>query len=231
MGLWGFGKKVINSTIGTASFKSLDNIIHSDTSSIQSSISNSISILSIISSRTSTLLGGVQVFTSSGSFTVPGNVNKIWITACAGGQGGWGYSSNKKGGQGGEWIVRKPYSVYGGQSLSITIGTGGVFNYSDSQSNQKPGGNTVIGSLVTLLGGGISGNVLGGSGAYDQYSSRDGYASGGGGDGGGGGSLGRGGCSQTKIYQAGYGGGGYGSSSSNFGSSGDGGNGIVIIEW
>lgn len=224
MGLWGFGKKAVNSTIGTASMKPLDTILGTV----------STSLTTIMGTILGVTQGGTQTFISNGTFIVPSNVKKIWITACAGGQGGWGYSYNsgRRGGQGGEWIIGRPYSVTPGQSISITVGTGGVFNYSDSISNQKPGGNTVIGSLLTLLGGGVSFNTLGGAGANGSDMSRDGYGSGGSGEGGGGGSLGRGSCNETKSsFNPGYGGGGYGSPSSSFGSWGNGGSGVVIIEW
>ena len=168
---------------------------------------------------------------------MPTGVTKVWVTACAGGQGGWGYNTGAAGGNGGEWIFRQPYNVTAGQTISITIGAGGRHNYSSSMSNQVAGGNTVIGSLVTLLGGGVSGNTNGGHGAYCisnvyQYLATDGFAGGGvsqNNNCGGGGSLGRGMNADAKLpCTVGYGGGGLGQGS---GADARAGNGIVIIEW
>ena len=186
--------------------------------------------------------GGVQRFTANGTFTVPANVTKIWITACAGGQkGGSTGSGNYYGGDGGDWIVREPYTVTPGQKLTITIGKGG-------KTNSEIGGSTVISPLVTLACPGQRGGYGGKGGAYHNdanINGADGYACGGIGKtgtfdsqhgiqlieyGGGGGSLGRGGgYSQSNgspiIIAPGYGGGGDGGQTYN------GGDGIVIIEW
>lgn len=101
--------------------------------------------------------GGVKEFTEDGIFIVPDGVYKILITACAGGgNGDYDSSSNgfRAGGQGGEYIYRKAFNATPKQSISFTIGKGG-----------SPGGNTVIGNLITLLGGGVSGctGALGGA--------------------------------------------------------------------
>ena len=195
--------------------------------------------------------GGVQTFTTNGTFTVPAGVTKILVTACAGGQGG-DYSSSSgsyyyggKGGNGGECIIREPYPVSPGQKISITIGKGG-----GAGSNGTP---TIIGTLVTLRGGGTAtglvGAGVGGTGGY--YYSRDsahgaacGFdgARGNGGTvadtsagstplgGGGGGSYGCGGDGANNAVSAtvaGYGGGGGGGSYRYSPSAG--GDGIVII--
>lgn len=193
-------------------------------------------IKSAITSLSTSSGGGCQTFTSNGTFVVPSNVKKIWVTACAGGQGGVYTGSDKLGGQGGDWVFKQPFSVSPNQSISITVGLGGVGGTSLPQKN---GSNTVIGSLVTLLGGGVSGNTTGGSGgaylASSPTASRQGTSgfSGNGGSpsdassliGDGGGSLGRGG---NGYYPAGSGGGGGCADSSRIG---NGGNGVVIIEW
>ena len=199
--------------------------------------------------------GGVQTFTTNGTFTVPAGVTKILVTACAGGQGG-DYSSSSgsyyyggKGGNGGECIIREPYTVSPGQKISITIGKGG-----GAGSNGIP---TIIGSLVTLRGGGTAtglvGAGVGGEGGffYRESSSNRGAeygldgARGNGGTvadrsvrstpngGGGGGSYGCGGDGADSSVNAatpGYGGGGGGGSYYNTIPSA-GGDGIVIIEW
>ena len=200
---------------------------------------------------------GTQTFTSDGTFTVPDGVTKIWITACAGGQGGTRHRSSGsyyyggKGGDGGECIIREPYSVSAGQTISITVGNGG-----SAGSNGTP---TIIGNLVTLRGGGTAtglvGAGVGGEGGFyysDSSSNRgaeyglDGVRGNGGtvadrsvrsspNGGGGGGSYGCGGngadsSKGASQFPPGYGGGG-GGGSYNYTGASAGGDGIVIIEW
>ena len=147
--------------------------------------------------------GGVQTFTEDGTFTVPAGVTKILVTAFGGGGSGYGLG----GGQGGNFVIKKAYSVVPKMTIPITIGNGG-----QASREGTNGGATVVGSLVTLEGGG-------GGGA--------GYGSGGNG--------GNGGWSATNASGTdggiGAGGGGEGSSASGYSSPGAGGNGIVIIEW
>ena len=189
---------------------------------------------------------GTQTFTEDGTFTVPAGVTKILITAYGGGAGG-----NHSGGQGGNRIIRKAYSVVPQTNIQITIGIGGT--------EGNDGGATVIGNLVTLEGGGSkqfkkhngalggrygaeaytysesgqdSPESYGGKGGYNRSSTGGGVYSGGGGGGAG---FGRGGDGGDGDYGskagkaggigAGGGGGGQGASS------GSGGDGIVIIEW
>lgn len=183
---------------------------------------------------------GVQRFTEDGTFTVPEGVTKILVTACAGGEGGHYKSSTScASGDGGEWIHKEPYNVVPGQSLTIIVGKGGL-KKTTSTVSQNPGGNTIIGNLVTLLGGGVAGNVNGGCAGNnsntDLGNGSDGFSRGGtrsisGSNyyGGGGGSLGKGeDAAISRGSVAGYGGGGAGHSDSSRGKGGDG---IVIIEW
>lgn len=125
-----------------------------------------------IKSDTGSLTGGVKEFTANGTFTVPAGINKILITACAGGQGGiydtlsitgGTTASYSTGGEGGEWIFKKAFNVTPNQSISITVGKGGAGGENGSSgSGGTVGGNTIIGNLITLLGGGVSGNKSGG---------------------------------------------------------------------
>lgn len=216
---WAEVKHALNSTLGTDEFSSLDKMIR----------------------------GGVKKFTENGTFVVPDGVYKILITACAGGRSGSNsgdvdYGSN--GGQGGEYIYKKAFSVSPKDSINITVGKGGKATGHNKETPEN-GKNTVIGQLITLLGGGISGctgclpgyytsNGSTGSVFYGQNSQT---ASGGksifsGREkafyGGGGASLGQGGQAMQDIL-AGYGGGGAGAYDNYI--SIDGGDGIVIIEW
>lgn len=63
------------------------------------------------------------------------------------------YCYGGKGGDGGECIIREPYSVSAGQTISITVGNGG-----SAGSNGTP---TIIGNLVTLRGGGTTTGLVG----------------------------------------------------------------------
>ena len=222
---WAEIKHALNSTLGLSSFAPLDKMIQ----------------------------GGVQEFTDDGTFTVPKGVTRIWITACAGGKAGqYSSSSNgfQKGGQGGEYVYKKAYSVTPAQSIDITVGKGGT-------TSMKEGTNTVIGDLVTLLGGGVSGSSgahpgsvalfisseSSGSSKDRYYLIKDGASTQTGiggvsspgdsyyddGIGGGGASLGNG-ASEYFETAAGYGGGGAGGNASSTNVLG-GGDGIVIIEW
>ncbi len=132
---------------------------------------------------------GLATFPSSGSFTVPAGVTTLYISGVAGGGGGGqggannisgAAAANGGGGGAGQSIRRAVLNVVPGQSLAVTIGTGGSGGTggipgSNNAVTGGVGGNTGIGS-ITLLGGG------GGAGG------RDGVA--GGGEGGGAGGMG-----------------------------------------
>lgn len=109
-----------------------------------------------------TFYGGVQEFLNSGSFTVPDDVYKIYVTACAGGASGGCIESDDnyhiRGGNAGQFIYRKPFLVTPKQQINITIGNGGTPVVSKGQNKYlaKPGANTVIGNLITLKGGTVN---------------------------------------------------------------------------
>jgi len=121
-----------------------------------------------------TKLHGKQAFTSSGSFTVPAGVTKIYISGCGGGGGGGGAGGststpNSAGGGGGggsgQAIIQVPYVVTPGQVISVTIAAGGTAGAGAASGgtggNAGNGGSTVVGALVTLAGG--SGGTGGGN--------------------------------------------------------------------
>lgn len=146
---WAEIKAALNSTLGTEDFLPLDQ-----------------------------LFGGYVEFTENGAFTVPPKVTEIWITACAGGGGGSSYSTTGAsrvgcGGGGGDAIENRKFTVTPGQEISITVGTGGAGGYNTGGT----GGNTIIGSLITLTGGGGAGSTTGGvaGGAGGGRGGRAGY--------------------------------------------------------
>ncbi|MFV9325870.1 hypothetical protein [Citrobacter europaeus] len=212
---------------------------------------------------------GFATLTTSGSFTVPAGVTELCISAVAGGggggSGGGGDSSFFGGGGGsggaGESIVKRKFAVTPGTVINIAIGSGGVGSIASTATGSAPtaGGNTVIGSLITLHGGqpGINagnGQTTAPGGGYGQGFPTGSY----GGDGnlnvgsgngapgasspfGGGGGGGRAGTDQGTDGSSGSGyGSGGGSGGGKYGTApitargGNGGNGapgIVIIEW
>lgn len=96
-------------------------------------------------------------------FQVPSGITKLTITACGGGGGGckptldYGTIGNPDdgvggGGGGGAAISAQEYTVTPGETISITVGTGGGANTNGTA--------TVIGSLVTLPGGVAGGKVI-----------------------------------------------------------------------
>lgn len=97
------------------------------------------------------------------SFQVPAGITKLTITACGGGAGGckptldYGTPGNPDdgvggGGGGAAAVLKQEYIVTPGETISITVGTGG-----GASTN---GTATVIGSLVTLPGGMTGGKVI-----------------------------------------------------------------------
>lgn len=215
-------------------------------------------------------------FAGSGSFTVPAGVNTIFVSGCAGGGGGGAGATNSGGqsslvgggggggGGAGQSVIKQAYSVNPGDVIPITIGAGGIGGpgaSAGSGNNGNPGGNTQIGSLITLTGGGAGGaglsvnaNSPGGGGAGGSAGTgyprggdgTDGNYAGTGGSGasspfGGGGGGSR--ASQSTGFggyaAGGYGsggggsGGGYGQASTNVPTAkgGDGSAGFALIEW
>ncbi|MBY4728347.1 MULTISPECIES: hypothetical protein [Burkholderia] len=209
----------------------------------------------------------VAAFATNGTFTVPANVTGIWVSGvAAGGGGGAGASTGGLstlvggggggGGGSGQFLMRAFFAVTPGQQIVISIGAGGIGGVVGGAS-ATAGGNTVIGTLATLTGGGpgsagVAATVnaiggggnggLGGSGNPGGQAGTDGNYMGNGGFGasspfGGGGA---GGKSAQGSAQAGtgaaFGGGGgggggcYGSSAGTAAGGGSGGQGLVIIE-
>lgn len=105
-----------------------------------------------------------QVFISSGTFTAPVGVTRVFISMVGGGGGGasnTGTGGNGGGGSGG-WIVNYPYTVVAGNNYTVTIGAGGGGAASGGNTAGTNGGNTVF-DTVTVNGG--TGGTSGGAGA------------------------------------------------------------------
>lgn len=102
---------------------------------------------------------GNQLFTSSGTFTAPTGVTKVYITGIGGGGGGGGATSSNMGGGGGSgaYVINYPFTVTPGNNYTVTINDGGAGGV--GASNGSAGGSSVFDSL-TLAGGsgGVNGN-------------------------------------------------------------------------
>ena len=163
------------------------------------------------------LAAKTQLFTSSGTYTVPAGVSTIYISGvAAGGNGGaggagsgnsTGYGGGAGGGGGaGDSVVKQPFSVTPGTVLTVTIGAHGV-NTTVSGTGVSltltPGGDGAAGSASSGSVGGAGGNG-GGCGRPQNLAATGGGAfnggagtqNGGGGGGNAGGNGGNGASSQ-----------------------------------
>lgn len=110
----------------------------------------------------------LATFTTSGSYTVPDNMSTLLFTACGGGGGGGGaaYGGGAGGGGGADYIFLKVFPVTPGDTLDITIGSAGSAGKGSVSGSTSTyctdggtGGTTVIGDLVSLVGGGGGGKT------------------------------------------------------------------------
>lgn len=199
-----------------------------------------------------------QLFTSSGTFTAPTGVTKVYLTMSGGGGGGGGgkvLDLNGGGGGGGAaYIIRTIYTVVAESNYTVTVGTGGAGGAGGNPGNDGSTGNaTVFDSAITCAGGikGIGGTEgTGGAGGAAVSINGSGVTAGnvlvnvggtGGtyssmtGGGGAGSPFGTGGvnASGTSTSGSGYGSGGGGGSgvSAQAGNGGTGAAGFVLVEW
>lgn len=99
-----------------------------------------------------------ELFTSSGTFTVPTGVTTVYVTGCGGGGGsaGGGYNSPDSyygaSGGGGAACIKTAITVVPGQSYAITVGARGTAGTKTSSGGA--GGATSFGALLSLPGGG-----------------------------------------------------------------------------
>ena len=98
--------------------------------------------------------GTATYFYTSGTYTVPAGVTTVYVSGCGGGAGG----SHFYGGGGGESVIRKAISVTPGQSITVTIGSGGAGKPTSAGTissfySGTNGGDTSFGSYLKLSGG------------------------------------------------------------------------------
>lgn len=194
-----------------------------------------------------------QAFTSSGTFTVPSNVDVVEVLVIGGGGGGGGFGTNAPGGGGGAGgMAWERVDVSAVSSVAVTVGGGG--SGGGTNTNGSNGGTSSFGSFCSATGGSggefgsTSGGASGGAG---------GVGSGGNlniaGGGGAGGTLnnGPGGHGGSSFFGSGakvtdrngstlptdsncYGSGGHGGSTTSSGlgmSGGDGAGGVVWVRY
>ncbi len=167
---------------------------------------------------------GQQVFTSSGTFTVPAGVTSICAVAVGRGQNGAagdGISTPGRGGGGGTLSYTNALSVTPGESLTVTIATSTSGSTGETTLKRsstvllaaRAGGQTSGQANVgTSFAGGTApapaygyGSGGGGAGGYSGAGGAGGSIGGGGSDGSGG-SGGGGGCGSSGDYSGGGGG-------------------------
>ena len=172
----------------------------------------------------------VQVFTASGTFSVPTGVSTVQALVVAGGGGGGGYSGAladgyySGGGGAGGLVYHGTYPVTPGGTVSVTVGSGGAGKGSNPAQGDN-GQNSVFGT-ITAQGGG-------GGGAANRPGNGD--AGRAGGSGGGGGSFlegsngGPGGSGTQSPSGGGQGFGNNGGVAANGGPAGGGGGGAGAV--
>ena len=107
----------------------------------------------------------MQVFTSSGTFTIPAGVTKVKVTVVGGGGAGCGALAYMgPGGGGGGTAIEIISSLTPGGTVAVTVGAGGV----GANGTGPTGGTSSFASYCSATGGagGVSGGLssIGGSG-------------------------------------------------------------------
>jgi hypothetical protein len=183
----------------------------------------------ITSSQVTTALGytppttggfsNMQVFTSSGTFTVPTGITKVKVTVVGGGGGGFVQAQGENadvqiGGNAGGCAIEIISGLTPGGTVSVTVGGGGAGTNNGQFGTPTPGGTGGTSSFgafcsATGGGGGASGNGAGiGTGGQLNVS---------GGSGNGIGDPG------TSIFAGGFGCGGFPAANGQAG--------VVVVEW
>lgn len=186
---------------------------------------------------------GQLAYTSPGtySFVCPANVFQVHVVCVGGGGGGWQSQSGAYGGGGGGLAWRNNISVTPGESYTVTVGAGGGYAVSGTDSFFIST-STVCGfggeRGISSASGGTGGNyftVIGpGGGGFGGNGGAKTFVDGSGGGGGAGGYTGKGGDGgfgpNGNYGQAGSGGGGGGGScSTQGGREGGGGGGVGLL--
>lgn len=191
--------------------------------------------------------GRGQVFTSTGTFTVPAGVSAVKVTVVGGGGSGGSVSSSTQGpaggGGAGGTAIKFLTSLTAGNTIAVTISGAGASSSISSGTQTITTVSASAGSAGSYGVGGAGGigsngdiNIRGGAGGTGAYlGGNAGYSYAGGN--GGSSTLGGGGTGGLNAAAGGaggvYGGGGGGAAQNNDTgySGGSGGSGVVIFEW
>jgi hypothetical protein len=107
----------------------------------------------IVLNATTSGVEGIQVFTSSGTFTAP-KTGKYKVTVTGGGgNGGYYPTSGKASGGGFGGTAIKYVSLTKGDSVTVTIGAGGAAYSPSGGQNGNPGGTSSFGAHCSATGG------------------------------------------------------------------------------
>jgi hypothetical protein len=101
-----------------------------------------------------------QVFTSSGTFTVPTGVTAVKVTVIGGGGGGMSWGPDYSGGGGGGGVaVKYITSLTPGSSISVTVGVAGTGGTYPTNSGATSGGTSSFGTYCSATGGSAGGGT------------------------------------------------------------------------
>ena len=117
-----------------------------------------------------------QVFTSSGTFTVPTGITTVYVSICGSGGAGQNQGSNQSGG-GGAGVLWLQRTVTSGAAIAVTIGaaTSGTFGAGahGADGNDSKFGTSSEGWYIECDGGKGSATQKGGCLLYTSPSPRD----------------------------------------------------------
>jgi len=122
--------------------------------------------LVILDPLPSSVVKGSQVFTSSGTFTVPANVTEVVVEVWGGGGGGGGPHTASGGGAGGGgaggYAMKRITGLTPGATIAVTVGTGGS-SQSTVDTAGFNGNSSSFGAYCSATGG-TGGTPYGGPG-------------------------------------------------------------------
>jgi len=140
------------------------------------------SIKEYVDTQISGINSSIEIFTSSGSWTAPTGITKIFLTMVGGGGAGGGATyeggntGSGGGGGAGEGVLMRPYTVTPGNSYSYTVGSGGSGSSggdggSGTATSFDSGALSCAGGAGGLVGSTTQGNggIGGGNSATPTY--------------------------------------------------------------
>lgn len=120
---------------------------------------------------------GSQLFTTSGTFTAPSGITKVFLTGIGAGGGGSGCNGGSGGGGGGgsgSYIVLLPYVVTPLSSYTVTLNSGGSGSVNEN-IDASSGGTTIFDTIVLNGGGGGTGSGSGNNGGAGGIGTANGF--------------------------------------------------------